>query len=162
MAHCLHPKLHPRRRSSWLLLRKGCDRSAPLAGARLLSSEEAAPVVPKTRSTKLGSSVFLFLIAMPTLTHTRASERIMKKNTRAENPRDLAERMRKQKTQIQSLRSQIKELRGRERTYLSAIAEWHQQMSWVREKLNHIEVLLSSDSTSAAGVRTHRARSGSN
>jgi hypothetical protein len=69
----------------------------------------------------------------------------------------------KQRAEISSLRAEIRKMQEVEAKYLRAIAEWKEQLSWIRARLDQMEKLLpiADDSSAGRRLKAHHARSGS-
>jgi hypothetical protein len=70
----------------------------------------------------------------------------------------------KQRAEINSLKSEIRRMQHAEVKYLRAMAEWKEQLSWIRARLDQMERLLPPQTQDAAVERrlnVQHARSGS-
>jgi hypothetical protein len=69
----------------------------------------------------------------------------------------------KQRAEISSLRAEIRQMQEAEAKYVRAMAEWKEQLSWIRARLDQMERSLPATSDSPAGrrLKSHAPRSGS-
>lgn len=69
----------------------------------------------------------------------------------------------KQRAEINSLKAEIRRMQEAEEKYLRAIAEWKEQLSWIRARLDQMEKYLPSapPDTVERRLKSHHARSGS-
>ncbi len=70
----------------------------------------------------------------------------------------------KQRTEINSLKAEIRRMQHAEAKYLRAMAEWKEQLSWIRARLDQMERLLPSTTQDAVverRLKAHHARAGS-
>jgi hypothetical protein len=70
----------------------------------------------------------------------------------------------KQRAEINSLKAEIRRMQEAEQKYLRAMADWKEQMSWIRARLEQMEEFLLSTPPKAGverRLKAHHARSGS-
>jgi Tfp pilus assembly protein PilO len=70
----------------------------------------------------------------------------------------------KQRAEINSLKAEIRRMQDAEAKYLRAMAEWKEQLSWIRARLDQMERFLPSTTQEVAverRLKAHHARSGS-
>jgi hypothetical protein len=69
----------------------------------------------------------------------------------------------KQRSEIASLKAEIRKMQEAEAKYLRIVTEWKEQLSWIRARLDQMEKLLADAGAgeSSGRLRTHHARSGS-
>lgn len=69
----------------------------------------------------------------------------------------------KQRSEIASLKAEIRKMQEAEAKYLRIVAEWKEQLSWIRARLDQMEKLLASPASPdpSRQLRAHHARNGS-
>jgi hypothetical protein len=70
----------------------------------------------------------------------------------------------KQRAEIASLKVEIRKMQEAETKYLRIVAEWKEQLSWIRARLDQMEKLLASPESPNSNrrqIRAHHARNGS-
>jgi chromosome segregation ATPase len=68
-----------------------------------------------------------------------------------------------QRAEINSLRTEIRKMKEQEAKYFRAVAEWKEQVNWIRARLDQMERVLTSTPDPAVEhrINAHHARSGS-